>query len=536
MLIRGNLGRGHGRNQVCPIRFEFGGPQYGLGKSVSTELNTKVLGNWSRRRKRALLSGAGALSVAAAIAFGTAPAVAKSPFKPRQARAQNVNKEPFGDISKGPLQIFVSLNNEQLHLYSDGALVASAPVSTGVPGHPTPLGVFDVIQRDRFHHSNIYSNAPMPFMQRITWSGVALHEGEGVGHPASHGCIRMPHQFAARLWMMQTLGMRVIITRSALAPADFADSHLFVRKTEAEVSAATPPVKTAQSLDSNKTTDANTSSMKALTADPPLVPSAGLLAAPAPWGAGPIAAVATESTTSADVPASAATPVVDQATSSPAAESSKSAPTMPAVDSATSAPAAAQTSPDTLRGTDATQAVPLVAPGEAIPLPSAKPPALAETAAASHRPISIFVSRKTMRIYVRQHFAPLFDAPITIANPDQAIGTHVFTAMDYLTDGATFRWNVVSMPGEARKIVRVMERDRRFDGYGRARRIERTEQVLEPAPPPETPQQALARIEIPQDVIDRISELMVPGSSLIVSDQGLGPETGLGTDFIVVTR
>ena len=68
-----------------------------------------------------------------------------------------------------------------------------------MPGHLTPLGVFSVIERDRYHHSNIYDNAPMPYMERITWSGVALHEGVGLGHQASHGCIRMPHDFAARL-------------------------------------------------------------------------------------------------------------------------------------------------------------------------------------------------------------------------------------------------------------------------------------------------------------------------------------------------
>jgi hypothetical protein len=501
-----------------------------------------------------MLNGACAFGVAAAVAWCTAPAVAKSPFKSKQAQAERVSKEPFGDIPKGPLQIFISLNNEELHLYRDGALVASAPVSTGVPGHPTPLGVFDVIQRDRFHHSNIYSNAPMPFMQRITWSGVALHEGEGVGHPASHGCIRMPHQFAARLWMMPTLGMRVVITRSPLAPVDFADPHLFVHKTEAEVSAAAPaqPVKTAQSSDGSKTDAASSLSSRpadpapnaapaATAADPPSR-SLGTASTIAPWGAGPVAAVVTQSSAPGNALSAGATPVAEQSTTSLAAAPANAAPATPAADSAISPPAAPKASADTLRGTDATQAVPLVAPDGAVPVPPARPPALAETAAASHGPISIFVSRKTMRIYVRQHFAPLFEAPITITDPQQPLGTHVFSALDYLSDGATFRWNAVSLPGETRKTVRIIERDRRFEGYGygygygRARRIERTEQVFEPGPPPQTPQQALARIEIPQDVIDRISELMVPGSSLIVSDQGLGPETGEGTDFIVVTR
>ena len=81
----------------------------------------------------------------------------------------------------GPLQIVVSIANQHVTLYHDGASVAQAPVSTGVPGHPTPMGVFSIIEKDRYHHSNIYSNAPMPFMDRITWSGVALHEGVAAG-------------------------------------------------------------------------------------------------------------------------------------------------------------------------------------------------------------------------------------------------------------------------------------------------------------------------------------------------------------------
>ena len=108
--------------------------------------------------------------------------------------------EPFGQIQKGPLQIFISINQQKLHLYSDGVHVADTSIATGVPSLPTPLGVFSVIQKQVFHRSNIYSGAPMPYMQRITWSGVAMHEGESIGHRASHGCIRMPHDFAVRLY------------------------------------------------------------------------------------------------------------------------------------------------------------------------------------------------------------------------------------------------------------------------------------------------------------------------------------------------
>ena len=94
---------------------------------------------------------------------------------------------------RGPLTILVSLARQRLVLYDGDRAIASSPVSSGMAGHTTPTGVFSVIQKDRFHKSNIYSDAPMPFMQRITWSGIALHEGHLPGHPASHGW----HSYAA---------------------------------------------------------------------------------------------------------------------------------------------------------------------------------------------------------------------------------------------------------------------------------------------------------------------------------------------------
>ena len=115
-------------------------------------------------------------------------------------------KEPFGKISTGPLQIVISLDRQRLSLFSDGILIAQSPVSTGVRRHPTPTGIFSVIQKQLFHRSNLYSDAPMPYMQRITWSGVAIHEGVLPGHPASHGCIRLPRDFAIRLYSLTRLG------------------------------------------------------------------------------------------------------------------------------------------------------------------------------------------------------------------------------------------------------------------------------------------------------------------------------------------
>jgi len=164
-----------------------------------------------------------------------------------------------------------------------------------------------------------------------------------------------------------------------------------------------------------------------------------------------------------------------------------------------------------------------------VPLPAAKPGEVVRGATGA--PIAVFVSRKTGKIYVRRQFVPLFDAPVVIAHPERPFGTHVFTAMEYLADGSTFRWNVVSLPGESSGRDQQPANSAR----GRLREEHAAKPALDP-PPPETPQGALARIEIPQGVIERISELMVAGSSLVVSDHDLGGETGQGTDFIVVTR
>ena len=149
---------------------------------------------------------------------------------PRRERAEPNKEVGFGEMPKGPLQIVVSIDHQRVTLFSNGVRVAQGPVSTGVPGHPTPMGVFSIIEKDRYHRSNLYSNAPMPFMQRITWSGVALHEGVLPGYPASHGCIRMSRDFAQKLWPTTKLGARVIIARGELAPVDFEHPKLFVPK------------------------------------------------------------------------------------------------------------------------------------------------------------------------------------------------------------------------------------------------------------------------------------------------------------------
>ena len=162
--------------------------------------------------------------------------------KARHGQAQKTEK-PERDAAKpqGPLIIAISINQQRLKVYDARGVFAESPVSTGMRGHPTPMGVFSVIQKHKFHRSNIYSNAPMPYMQRITWSGVAMHAGVLPGYPASHGCIRMPMAFAIKMWNWTRMGARVVVTPGELTPATFAHALLPSQKVAPQPIAAVEP-------------------------------------------------------------------------------------------------------------------------------------------------------------------------------------------------------------------------------------------------------------------------------------------------------
>ena len=118
----------------------------------------------------------------------------------------------------GPVAVVVSLPEQLVHVYRNGIRIAVSTCSTGRPGHDTPTGVFVVLQKDRNHHSSTYNNAPMPNMNRLTWSGIALHAGNLPGYPASHGCVRLPLDFSAKLFEVTHLGTPVIISGSHSDP------------------------------------------------------------------------------------------------------------------------------------------------------------------------------------------------------------------------------------------------------------------------------------------------------------------------------
>ena len=557
-----------------------------------------------RKAVRAAL--AGSVAAAALLIVNLDSASAASPAvtshrKPAHAK-RDARKEPPPKRLEQPL-IEVSIARQQLTLYDKGQVIARAPVSTGMAGHLTPTGIFSVIGKEVFHRSNIYSGAPMPFMQRITWSGVALHAGVLPGHPASHGCIRMPPAFAVRLFHMTQRGARVLVMHDEVPPVPFENAHLFTRPKPAEkLSEVVAP---ATAVAANAVAVVRTAEAHALSdvavaprvAAPPAQPTPAVAAAAAPNdGAKDAQADRANDAAPAHVKNAATPPATLDAAGAPepqqashgghrdtAQDSPKDSDTREAVKKADARPAsvpapqaaapqtAAAPAPkkrEAATGTvlvdpvTVTPAQPIevqktFAPSVAPPAPAAAAPAPVVAAPAPvvapapavkvslqpygpdlplrPGPITVFVSKKEGKLYVRKAFQPVFSAPISIVHPEQPLGTHLFTAVEQNPDGVSFRWLAVTLPNEHVAKKRKKNEVVHYVTV-KGHKVRKVEKVSEPAPPPSaTAAEALDRIEIPQVVRERIAALMSPGASLIISDKGLGYETGLETDFIVLT-
>jgi lipoprotein-anchoring transpeptidase ErfK/SrfK len=169
------------------------------------------------------------------------PPVQQRRPKARNHQAKKTEVPEKESKPQGPLVISISIAKQHLRVYDANGFFAETPISTGMQGHPTPMGVFSVIQKHKLHHSNIYSGAPMPYMQRITWSGVAMHAGVLPGYPASHGCIRMPMGFAVKMWNWTKMGARVVVTPGDMTPANFSHPLLVTQKIVPQPTAANEP-------------------------------------------------------------------------------------------------------------------------------------------------------------------------------------------------------------------------------------------------------------------------------------------------------
>jgi len=387
----------------------------------------------------------------------------------------------------------VSIKTQQVTFYDADGWILRAPVSTGMAERETPAGVFAIIEKDKDHRSTMYDDAWMPNMQRITWNGLALHGGPLPGYAASHGCVRMPFGFAEELFGKTRIGMRVIIAPKAVAPVEFSHPALLVPDPEAVAAASTHAEKLARE-------------------------------------AAETAGIAAETKTAAKTAAREAASLTSSLRKLESLKKSADA----ELASADRALGAAKTDRDKARAEDRKQKAAARANEAKAKLETAKTDAKSKLDAAAAakdaaqaaetrnaasakaaseaklalEPVSIYISRATQRLYVRRNthkpardgggevFDASIEAAVKIRNPEKRIGTHVFTAM--ARKDAGLRWTVVTID----------------DG--------------------DDAKDALDRITIPQNVIDRIGPTALPRSSIVVSDEPLSEETNYRTEFVAV--
>lgn len=378
-----------------------------------------------------------------------------------------------------PLQIVVSRDQQSLVVYDGDTVVATSNVSTGKAGHATPTGIFSILEKRRFHKSNIYSNAPMPFMQRLTWSGIALHASNHVpSYPASHGCVRMPDAFAKQLFKMTGRGVHVLISDRQLTPVAIADPFLFQPKGK-------EPELLSDATLRPSVSQVPTQSVEVATIEPaPQKP----------------AAVETEK-----LP-----PIRMLITHRGTRENTMDMQTLLNQLGYAAGLADGYTGAQTIDAIKAFQtAEKLTVDGKATP---AFVEALYARAGKGKPPNG--------QLLVRRDFEPLFETPVVIDRPEIALGTHFFQFQDINTATGKGEWFAMTLdnalPGPMKKRLGIT--------------VEEDPTAFNAA------QRTLDRITIPDETRQRIEELLAEGSSLTISDMGLGQETGAGTDFVTVTR
>jgi hypothetical protein len=374
----------------------------------------------------------------------------------------------------------VSIKSQHVTIYDADGWILRAPVSSGTKGRETPSGVFSVVQKDKDHHSNLYDDAWMPNMLRITWSGIALHGGPLPGYAASHGCVRMPYGFAEKLFDKVRIGMRVIIAPDDAEPAAFSHPALFVPKPEAIAAVPARAEALARAADEAARTAAE----------------AKRAAAAAAREAAPLAASLRKLKT-LKARADAVLARAEKALSAAKTEQAK-ARAEEQKQKAAARVAELQAQLDTAEADAKSRLDAAAAAQDAAKAAEAKradATKAAREAKLALQPVSVFISRKTQRLYVRRGFEATLEAPVTIRNPDEPIGTHVFTAVAPADGG--LRWTAVTIDSG------------------------------------DNAQDALDRISIPKDVLDRIAPTALPRSSLIVSDEPPNRETNHRTEFVV---
>lgn len=529
----------------------------------------------------------------------TAPAIQPASAKPKSNR-------PFAALSaprsNSPLILVVSIRNQRVRVYDADGEIAQSRISSGRPGFATPTGVFSILEKNVRHKSNIYSGADMPYMERVTWSGIALHAGVVPGFRASHGCIRLPYSFAKRLYGLTKIGNRVVVSYNDTEPVAFSSPKLFKPLPLDDTTAL--KLGSAKQLRVAVNDKADAATTDALNESPLLIGiSPALARAVADMPRDPQrrpatrveadrmmqeglarqqAALKTATAAIATTKERADQTAKDFAAADAQRQDAKRAtlPLRAAVKTAESEQQKAiRAFEDYMRsasGDDASADRETILEKAVLDLTQAADAARTEAAKGElsfaevqgrfsaakaardaaadavrdaqtdllsakrgltdtnndmrlrSKPISVFVSLSAQRIYIRQGFEPVLEAPISITPMPGPVGTHVFTAMRYGDDPNAFDWRLVSAqvpsPGKA-FLEEARKRQDRDSSSEKAPLNVRMAQA------------ALSTFTIPDDLRAMISERARPGASLIVSDRDLPlHENGSGTEFVVLTK
>ena len=582
-----------------------------------------------------IIRGFAVLAAVTAIGFAL-PAEAK-----KDKRDAKPVEDGIPDIANGePMTLIVSLSSQKVDIYRGTTLVTTSAVSTGQAAFPTKAGVFTILEKQRYHHSNIYSGAPMPWMNRITWSGTALHAGIVPGYPASHGCIRLPYSFAPKLFKISTVGEHVIVAKGRpipeiiehpalfqprplpsapeIAKEPAPERHTYLSSGSKLAAAVTAPIVLAKAempntatdgpneagsgapvLDDHATTEEEEPDPDRIHAITPAPATATGHALGEPADQQSHAAPVGSAAVTTDIPDTvppAEPPIVSpplaeapEVKAEPAPAPQAVLPEAQPVAAVVEVKAEPAPQPEVLpepspvapaleaKAEPAPQAAlapePTMTPASLKPLTSAeltidhgmKAAAIQAAEPRSEAPLRVLITRRTNsdriigvqqnlasmgylepqnfdgtigratitaikafqkangmaetgsfndelvkkvyevagkgeppagHLWVRQEFGRVFDAPVSFKNPDEPLGTYVYTALKFAPGETSTKWMAIAVQ--------------------------------------EAPTNPLDRIEISDDIRQRISERLTPGSSLIVADTAINT-AGLtkGADFLV---
>ena len=426
------------------------------------------------------------IAAMAALAAPIADASAKQ-TRPAQIREEKASR-PAGE----PIMAIVSIKSQKVTFYDAEGWILRAPVSTGTTGRETPAGVFAIVEKDKDHHSTMYDDAWMPNMQRITWNGLALHGGPLPGYAASHGCVRMPFDFAENLFERTRIGMRVIVSPIEAEPVEF--SHPSLPVPNAKAIAAAPDrivplereaLAAAQAVDEAKKAAATAA------AEAKSLP------------------MTLRKLEQAKKRADAEVVFADKALANAKTDEAK-AKAQELKDKLVARAAEATTQLDTTKAASKSKLDAVATTKDAAKAAAAKKVDAAKAALDAKlavEPVSIYISRAAQKIYVRRNthkplpdggerFDESIELPVTIRDPGRPIGTHIFTAMAKGDQG--LRWSAVTIDDA------------------------------------DDAKEALDRVTIPQEVLDRIAPTATPRSSIVISDEPLSKETNYRTEFVAV--